>query len=173
MTTTPPADASSAAAPQLSAQPMLARLLELIRTTTRVEEFTPERLTQAMGVEVRRARDQSQRYGYGEALNAHWNQNFEVDLQRTIGARFNFSFDPAAPDADPPIAELCELDYPAFTARLEAMGFKRTPYHGEHGRFISDGFDRPGMRVAVYPQGDASASGQSTGRRCVKRVQVL
>jgi hypothetical protein len=173
MTSPPPTNAMSAAASKLSVEPMLTRLLELIRSTTRVEEFTPERLSQIMGVDVQRARDQSQRYGYGEAVNAHWNQNFEVDLQRKIGARFNFSFDPNPPDAYPPIADLCEPDFHAVAAELEAMGFKRTRYHGEHGRFINDWFDRPGMRVAVYPQGEGSASGQSTGRLCVKRVQVL
>lgn len=169
----PTASAAPAAALRLSAEQMLTRLLELIRTSARLEDFTVERLSRTMGVPVQRASDQSQRYGYGEALDAQWNQNFEVDPQRTIGARFNFSFDPIAPDANPPLAELCRLDYPRFTAALEEMGFKRTPYRGEHGRFINDNFDRPGMRVAVYPQGEVSASGQSTGRVCVKRVQVF
>ncbi|MGH8082403.1 MAG: hypothetical protein ACREP7_17635 [Lysobacter sp.] len=164
--------ATPAGAPKLSAEQMLTGLLELIRASKRVEDLTPEHVGQVLGVDVQRARDQPQRYGYGEAVNAQWYQNIDVDLQRTSGARFNFSFDPNPPGTYPPIAELCRLDYKRFTGELEAMGFKRTPYHGEHGRFVNDWFDRAGMRVAVYPEGEVSATGQSDGRACVKMVQI-
>jgi hypothetical protein len=159
--------------PKLSAGQILLRLLELIRESDSVEDFTPEHLSRTMGVEIEYARDGSGRYGFGEAVTTEWNHGFEADLKTKSGARFSFSFD-SAPGSSPPMTDICQVDFDRFTAELEAMGFTRQRYYGEHGRFINDWFDRPGgMRVEVYPRGEhVWTAERGSGRTCVKMVLI-
>lgn len=160
---TPPA-----AAPRLDSEQALTRLLALIRSSERVEDFTPERLTQAFGVPVRVF--EPDYWGFGEPLSARWSYSIEGRRPPKIGARFAFSFNDGPGDA-PPIDDVCGVDYATFTAELEAMGFDRRPYHGEHGRFLHDRFDRPGMSMQVLPLGEPRVPGRQA-RICVKAVLI-
>ena len=157
---------------KLSAEQILLRLLELIRESDSVEDFTPEHLSRTMGVEIEYARDGSGRYGFGESVTTEWTHGFEADMKTKSGARFSFSFD-SAPGSSPPMTDICQVDFDRFTAELEAMGFTRQRYYGEHGRFIMDWFARPGgMRVEVYPRGEANEPVEKIRHRCVKMVLI-
>lgn len=165
-------DDSRSVHPKLNAEQILLRLLELIRSSKSVEDFTPEHLSRTMGVEIEYARDGSGRYGFGEAVTTEWSHGFEADMKRKSGARFMFSFD-SAPGSSPPMTDICQVDFDRFTAELEVMGFTRQHYYGEHGRFIKDWFDHPGgMRVEVYPRGEANEPVEKIGHRCVKMVLI-
>lgn len=158
-----------ASMPKLDAEQVLTRLLALIRESDRVEQFTPERLSSAFGVTF--SVFEPGYWGFGAQLSPDWSYGFEMREKIAIGSRFSFSFN-SKPGSTPPIEDICRIDYPRFAAELEAMGFKREPYHGEHGRFINDWFERPGMRIAVYPEGEIAASGEKPPRVCVKEVQI-
>lgn len=163
---------SAAITPKISAEQMLLRLLELIRSSKSAADFTPEHLEKIMGVPIEYARDGSGRYGFGEAVTTHWNHGFEADMNPATGARFNFGFG-SAPGNDPPMTEICQVDFDQFTAALEAMGFKRQKHYGEHGRFINDWFERGNMRVEVYPEGEfVWTPEKGGGRACVKMVLI-
>lgn len=158
--------------PKLSAEQMLLRLLELIRSSKSVVDFTPEHLEKTMGVPIEYARDGSGRYGFGEAVTAEWNHGFAADMKPRTGARFSFNFT-SAPGTDPPMTDICQLDFDKFTADLEAMSFNRQRYYGEHGRFINDWFERGNMRVEVYPEGEyVWTPERGGGRACVKMVLI-
>ncbi|MEH6421399.1 hypothetical protein [Pseudomonas sp. CGJS7] len=156
-------------APKLDAEQVLDRLLTLIRESERVEQFTAQRLSSAFGVTF--SVFEPGYWGFGEQLSPQWSYGMEMRDKTAIGSRFSFSFN-AAPGATPPLEEICRIDYARFASALEAMGFKREPYYGEHGRFINDWFERPGMRIAVYPLGEADAPGEKASRVCVKEVQI-
>ncbi len=163
---------SAAITPKISAEQMLLRLLELIRSSKSAADFTPEHLEETMGVPIEYARDGSGRYGFGEAVTAEWNHGFEADLEPRAGARFNFSFD-SAPGTYPPMTDICQVDFDKFTAALEEMGFTRQRYYGEHGRFIKDWFDNANMRVEVYPRGERVWTPEKdSGRACVQMVLI-
>jgi hypothetical protein len=176
MTTTSQTDGtgqdSAAITPKISAEQMLLRLLELIGSSKSAADFTPEYLEKIMGVPIEYARDDSGRYGFGEAVTAQWNHGFEANTKPTLGARFNFSFG-SAPGNDPPMTDICHIDFDQFTVTLETMGFKRQKHYGEHGRFINDWFERGNMRVEVYPQGEfVWTPDKGGGRACVKMVLI-
>lgn len=158
-----------ATAPTLDAEQALTRLLTLIRETRSVEEFSPQRLAAAFGVPV--SVFEPGYWGYGEQFSPDWSYSIEMREKIKIGPRFSFGFN-SGPGAPPPIDALCGLDYARFTAGLEAMGFDRKPYRGEYGRFINDWFERPGMRVAVYPIGEPTPADGTSSRICVKRVLI-
>ncbi|WP_254459582.1 hypothetical protein [Xanthomonas sacchari] len=186
MTSSPSSGAADPAAapvsPKLSAEQMLSRLLTLIRTSKSVAEFTPQRLREVMGVDVDYARDGSGRYGFGEKVSQDWVHGFEVD-PRMKNHGFEFSFDPATPGSSPDMTSICQMDFDRFTGELEKMGFLREHYFdsppqasfGEklpHGALMYDLFQRPGMWIQVYPNGEANEPIEKISHLCVQMVLI-
>ncbi|WP_093141587.1 hypothetical protein [Pseudoxanthomonas sp. GM95] len=159
--------ATPTAAPRLDASLALQRVLDLIGDSQGLADLTPAHISQKLGVPMEGARNGSARYGFGESLNAQWTYGVSLDATAPGAAKFEFSFNPS--QADAPMTGICQMDYDAFTAKLEALGFKRTPYSAEHGRFVSEWFDKPGLRVSVYPQGETA---EAAAHRCVRMVTI-
>ena len=156
--------------PKLTAEQALTRLLELIRTTRTVKDFTPEKLTEVFGLEV--WRDGLDKYGLGEQATRDWWYSGQVyDVPRE-GTKFRFDFYPVVPGSDPDMTEICQFDSDQFGAALEAMGFSKTPSYGEHGRRLGDIFDRPGMRIDVEVRGEANDPLEKIAHKCVEMVTI-
>lgn len=181
-TATMPTDTPAIIQPKLTAEQALLRLLELIRTSKTIADFTPERLSDVMGVPVT---PRSDGYGFGEKVTPQWGHGFDVTPQRRFDYGFSPNPIPAPGTPDPPMTDLCQVDFDRFTAELEAMGFSRShnydsppsPPIGEpalpHGRLMYDGFDRPGLGIEVYPEGEhARTPHKEGGRLCVKMVII-
>ena len=155
----------------LSATQALQRTLELIRTIHAVTDVTPDLLQRVMGKDIHATGEGS--FGFGQRLPGNWTFGAERYLQRPHDVpQMELGFDPV-PNADTAPLTTCEPDFAAFTASLEAMGFKRYPAYGEHGRWKFDAFDRQGLRVEVYPMyAQPKDDEHAPGTRCVKRVLV-
>ena len=163
--TTAPPSATATQPPQAGA--VLRRVLDLIQGSHALADLTPARVEQTMGIRLERARDGSARYGVGAALDPPWSYTIELDATAPDAAKFAFNFTPASADAA--MTPVCQLDYDAFGQRLEALGFTRTPYNAEHGRLVKEWFDKPGLRVSVYPQGESDGAAE---HRCVRTVTI-
>lgn len=156
--------------PKLTAEQALVRLLELIRTTHKVKDFTPEKLTEVFGLEV--WRDGPERYGLGEQATRDWWYSGQVYEVPGEGTKFRFDFYPVVPGANPDMTEVCQLDSDQFGAGLEAMGFSKTPSYGEHGRHLGHIFDRQGMRIDVRTRGEANDPLEKIAHKCVEMVTI-
>lgn len=182
-----PTDTPATIQPKLTAEQALLRLLELIRTSKTIADFTPERLSEVMKVPIT-AWDEG--YGFGEAATAQWNHGFTVEMWPSPVGRgpkvpmFEFMFNPRPRGMSPSMIDICQVDFDRFTAELEAMGFRRShnydsppsPPIGEpalpHGRLINDAFYRPDVRVEVYPRGEANDPVEKITHDCVERVVI-
>ena len=159
---------TSAATDSLSASQALQRTLELIRGSKSVADITPESMQGAFGVPVKKV--DSEEFGYGQRLPGNW--AFSIMRQDVDGeGRVDLNFDPL-PGTQAALKDICEPDFARFTAELESMGFARHSAHGEHNRWTYDAFERPGMRVEVYPEMEHADNGEPTGPTCVKMVLV-
>ncbi|GGA16686.1 hypothetical protein [Dyella nitratireducens] len=158
--------------PLLNAEQALTRLLTLIRSSKSLEDFTPQRLREAMGTAINHAADRYERYGFGESITRQWSYGFGVDRSPNYGPRFEFSFNKNAPGASPPMTDICQIDFDQFKAELESMGFTSEPYYGEHGALINLSFTRPKLYIEVYPEGEANEPVEKINHRCVKMVLI-
>jgi hypothetical protein len=179
----PPLMTTPSMEPMLSAEQALRRLLTLIGSSQSIADFTPERLAHVMGVPIQHSGEE---YGFGERLTAHWSYGIEVGIVDGR-PRFDFSFNPR-PGTSPAMTDICQLDFDRFTAELEAMGFQHEPYYDSppqtppgqipllHGRLMCERFYRPGalagMRIEVYPRGEANEPLEKITHDCVKMILI-
>lgn len=156
--------------PKLTAEQALTRLLELIRTTHSIQDFTPKKLTEVFGQEL--WADGPDRYGFGEQITQRWSHGWEVYKNPLEGMQFSFSFTPLPPGTFQDMTDICQIDFDQFGAALKTMGFSKTPDYGEHGRLMNHTFDRPGMRVKLYPRGEANEPPEKIAHDCVEMVII-
>ncbi|MEB1979397.1 hypothetical protein VDS06_09520, partial [Xanthomonas campestris pv. campestris] len=91
---------------------------------------------------------------------------------RSDGRWFEFRFDRNVAGASPSMTEICRLDFDRFTQQLELMGFARERNIVEDGRWMSDFYTRPGMRVEVFPRGEAAEPQELVAHKCVEWVYI-
>ena len=160
---------NAAPSQDLTARQALERMLELIRGIHGITDVTPELLQRTMGRDVRRIEEGH--FGFGQRLPGNW--AFSVErylLQPHDAPQLELGFDPI-PNTEAAAVTACEPDYAAFTSSLEGMGFARHSAYGEHGRWLYDAFDKPGIHVEVHPMlARAKDDADAQGTRCVQRV---
>ncbi len=175
---------------ELDAPQMLRRLLDLIRTSKTVSDFTPKRLEEAFGSPLIFEEGKYAGYGFGRELNPQWGVRVWLDKSYPAvggGPRFELAFSPDPSDSSAPMTSICQLDFDEFTAALEAMGFTREPVYDSppqpmlgqprlrHGRLMYDTFassSQPGLGVEVYSRGEANEPIEKTRHACVEQVVV-
>ncbi len=156
--------------PKLAAEQVLLRLLEVIRGSESIRDFTPEYLSKIMGVEFTIYRPGN--YGFGEQLTADWWYGLEVN-QYSGGQQFVLSFDAEKKKLYPDMTEICQVDFEYFSTNLEKFGFTRSKDYAEHGRYVGDSFIKSKMRIKIIVGGEKNqlALGDD-GHGCVKMIII-
>ncbi len=156
--------------PKLNSEQALLRLLTLIRDSKTIQDFTPARIADGMGIPMQAASEG--RSGFGEQLTTDWWSAIELDPNNTYGPRFEFSFRPTASGTYPAMTGICQVDFEHFSKELQAMGFKHGTYRGEHNRIIHENFERDGLTIKVYTRGEADTPVESVSHACVSMVLI-
>lgn len=155
--------------PKLDAEAALAKVLELIRGSKNIRDFTAERLTKVTGLPMN---FDGTRFGAGETLTPEWRYGFYVNPDAMNGPLFMFDFDPVDGNATPPATPICELDFDAFARELEGMGFEQEVRYGEHNRIVAYDFYRPGMWVSVGEEGEDNEPPEKLAHRCIRSITI-
>ena len=157
-----------------SAEGLLTGVLELIRTSQRLDDVSPARLKAVFGIDVEHARDGSGRYGTGGALAPGWAFGVEVIPPATQGLtpRFSLDIQPAVAGTAPDMGAVCQPDFEQFAARLQATGLQRTPYHAEHGRYLHDEYLKDRMAIYVSPGAQLDPATMAIVRTCVRSIRI-
>ena len=109
--------------PILGQRKMMEKLLEMIKTSNSIKDFTPERLGQVFGVPIEKG---SSGYGYGEQLTKDWRQGFaisEIETPRHMRFEIGVYPDSSALFKNLDIGETCEMNYNEFINRVVELGF--------------------------------------------------
>jgi hypothetical protein len=152
-----PAANEASAAPKLSAERALTGLLDLLRDSRSLADFTQLRMEAMLGVPFERASDGQDRIGFGEQVTPDWVHGFELDRSSMHGPMFDYSLHPVVPGAHPDMTAVCGIDFDAFAAAMRAMGFTDSLYRAEHGRLMHMRFVRDGLVVTAMPRGESDA----------------
>lgn len=155
--------------PILNAEQVLTRLLALIRDSRSVHEFTPEYLSEKMGVPF--ATHRPGQHVFGEPVTVDWSYVMEMDENLKPNPRLDFDFR-SDPGTSPPMSDICLIDFERFKTELEAMGFSSEPRYGLHGALFNFTFFRSNLHIEVYPEGEANEPIEKISHRCVKMVLI-
>ncbi|WP_039814397.1 hypothetical protein [Xanthomonas arboricola] len=155
-----------------TAEGLLGHLLALIKGSQTISDFTPERLKSAMGQVVQFVKNDERLYRAFGRLTKEWSYGFGVDETKLDGRWFEFRFDRNVAGASHSMTEICRLGFDRFTQQLELMGFARERNIVEDGRWMSDLYTRPGMRVEVFPRGEAAEPQELVAHKCVEWVYI-
>jgi len=154
----------------ITAQQALQRLLDMLRQSKSIEDFTPEFIGHGMGVKVTVVDNET--YGYGAKLSKDWGWGISRQNSRVTGPRIDFGFS-STPASGVPATEVCQFDYAKFTAELEAIGFARKPSYGKQGLIVQENFDRPDLHIEVVSQAEHPHTQDGVeNRACVKSVII-
>ena len=112
--------------PILGQRKMMEKLLEMIKTSNSIKDFTPERLGQVFGVLIEKGR---RGHGYDEQLTNNWWQGFaiypDVNNPRNMQFQIGVRPDSSVLFKDPIIDEVCDMDYKEFVRNLVDLGFPK------------------------------------------------
>ena len=145
------------AASSLTAEEIGHRVLKLIDTIRTVNDISPARIEEVMGVKVEFNSKDPNEYGFGGTLSGEWTYGFGslTDPGGAKPTRLELSFDNQT-DSGADMAPICKLSYEDYSKFLTGAGFKKSPFYAEHGRLTSIHFARGPVAVDINPGGDGT-----------------
>lgn len=163
------ADAAGLPQPKLDAEAVTLKVLELIRSSKNIADFTPERISEITGVEMKSYDENS--YSATEVLTKRWRYVIDMSKATANGPQFMLGFFPAESGQSPPSSDICKTSFSSFSKELESSGFSRETTYGEHGMIINYLFDRDGLTVRASTIGNSDESDKNK-RECVYMIVV-
>ncbi len=164
------ANAIGSPQPKLDAEAITLKVLELIRTSKTIADFTPERLTEVTGLPM--SFDGPNRYGAGEKITEEWNYTFYVNLSAIDGPLFLLSLDQNHVNSSPPTTDICKVGFIRFSSEMKAMGFHMETTYGEHGIVVNYLFSRNGLTVTASVIGNSDATADKSKNKCVNMIVI-
>jgi hypothetical protein len=164
------AEAEPANAAKINAGQLLSRLLDLIKSSKSIGDFTPDRVNAAMQLQ-----DFSLGPGhfqYGGILTDNWSYGLEVDQASVHGPRVALEFVDKTPSRDAAMGDICQVDFDRFASELKGAGFKQDTVYGEHGITVYHRFDRPDLSIKISTNGEASDATGEIGRTCIRLITI-
>lgn len=165
-----PTASQSIAPTALTAEQLLLRLLDLIKTTRSSDELTIERVSMAMQHPAQTF--SPGHFGYGGKLTPEWSYWLEVKEAGSTGIRLDLDFIDTTPEQSAAATNICHIDFLRFSSELKAAGFVHETYYGEHGRIAYEQFKRNDLGIIVDNIGEASVPADKSMHTCVRHVTV-
>ncbi|QGN34195.1 hypothetical protein [Microlunatus sp. Gsoil 973] len=155
---------------ELTAVQLLTRLLELIKNSDSVADFSFDQVQRALDVPIERYGPN--KWGTQARLTRNWNYAIHALEDFPDGARVMVSFFEDESTTFGDMTEICQLDFDDFTGDLRSAGFMKQSFYGDHGIPLYDAYTRNHLRVEVSSRGEASRSSDKVLHQCIQAVLV-
>jgi hypothetical protein len=164
--------------PQFTAQEMGQRVLALIDSLKTYDDLTLQRIREVTGFPMERVAPPGGGYSFVIYLpDSQWYYGLdyrENTIIKKMGASFNFGNPATSADIYhlPSMTPVC-LDFHAYVAALERMGFKKTDdYYDHRGWIVDTSYRRNNVRVTVSERREADQPEAKRKHACLKSVGV-
>lgn len=155
---------------EITAEQLLTRLLELIKSSRSITDFTLAKLQQALGAQLETYGPSS--WGGRARLTPNWGYAINALEDLPDGARLRFSFFDNEGGTSGNMSQICQLDFDTFTGALQSAGFAKTSIYGEHGESTFESYTRGQLRVEVTSRGEAGGSSEKVLHQCIQSIMV-
>ena len=156
--------------PQMTAEDVSKRMLDLIGKIKTAEDFSAKNLEIATGLKVYFDPVNSREYGTGAKITDTWFFNITVISGSKDGerSRLLLSFDDQT-HSHADMTPICKVDFDAYAKRLNELGFQRQAVYGEHGRLSSWRFSRDEIVIHVDIRGESK---EKPNHDCVSMITI-
>jgi|GEM_PF-5795093 len=154
----------------LTAEQLLTRLLEMIKSSYSVADFGFDNVQQGLGVPLERYGPNQ--WGTRAQLTPTWNYALHAIEDFPDGARVRLAFFNHNDDTSGDMAEICQLDFDYFTGALLTTGFTKQSFYADHEAPLCDAYTRDDLRVEVTSRGESNESTAKVLHQCIKAVMV-
>lgn len=154
----------------MTAEEIGKRVLDLINTIKDASDISPENIERATGLKINVNPENPNEYGAGGKITDTWFYNIGGSSNSKSGKsnRLTFSFDDQTNNyAD--MTPICNMDFEAYSKRLNEIGFQSSPVRGEHNRLSYWNFSRGEITVQVYIRGE---SNEKVNHDCVSMMII-
>lgn len=154
---------------EATAEQLLNRLLELIKHSTSIADFTAATVGSALG--VRLYTFAPGRAGYRARLTREWSVTITTHQKYALGPRMLLEFVRESPGRVP-MTGICQVDVRKFTSELSPVGFSNTVHYGEHGWRMGNLLERDGLTVELSACSEADQPQDKFEHHCIRSVLV-
>lgn len=154
---------------EITAEQLLTRLLELIKSSTSIGDFTFAKVQQALGMPLETY--ERGKWGLRAQLTADWSYSLTAFEKFTLGPRILLDFVDHS-EAPTPMTDICQVDANSFIAELSQAGFSNMVRYGEHGRLLGNDLARGDLIIEIATVGEAGEPTEKVLHRCIKSIMV-
>jgi hypothetical protein len=156
--------------PQMTAEEISRRMLDLIGKIKTAEDFSAKNLEMATGLKVYFDPINSREYGTGAKITDTWFFNITVILgsKDSERSRLLFTFDDQT-HSHADMTPICKIDFVAYAKRLNEFGFQQKPVYGEHGRLGTWRFSRDEIVIHMDIRGESK---ERPNHDCVSMITI-
>ena len=153
----------------VTAEQLLNRLLELIKHSTSIADFTAATVGSALGVRLHTFAPG--RAGYRARLTPEWSCTLTTHQKYGLGPRMLLDFI-SEPPGRVPMTGICQIDVRSFTGELSQAGFSNTVHYGEHGWRMGNLLEHGGLTVELSACSEADQPQDKFEHHCIRSVLV-
>ncbi len=168
--------------PPKTQKEILERMLEIMRTSKSIKDFSRERLEQVFGAKMLPRTDDAAGYDFFGPLSDNWRWSFHKYKDPIEGQDgFELSFNPITSyhktdkaQGEPNIAEICKMDFNEFVRKAEEMGFAQEPNIVQDGMQMGVYLNKDDLQVKAipnyyYPEDESNPTEK---KACIKMILV-
>jgi hypothetical protein len=156
---------------ELTAEQLLAKLSELIISTTDANELTKDAVEAIFGLQLEQYEEDV--FDYGARLTSDWNVAISVSNFESSGPTVTLRFFPGASRDDLTMTDICGVDAAAFGTQLEQAGFIGRPATDVHGlQHYGTKYRRGSLQITVLTKREATEPPEMRSHACVETVQI-
>lgn len=156
--------------PKMTQGQVLTRVLELMKTSTSVKDFTPERLNEVFKVPF--SFDKYGEYQFHETITKNWFYVLEISKD----GHFRLSFNPKNSLLKrPDMTEICEMDADEFVEKAVSAGFTAHPAYesGFVARQTGYVLTKDKLKINMIGKKEYIPSKERPNpKRCVERIII-
>ncbi|OSI17941.1 hypothetical protein BWD09_04090 [Neisseria dentiae] len=165
--------------PPTTQREILERMLEMMKTSESIKDFTRERLEQVFGIKMRPHESDADSYVFSKQLTDNWwweIEKYEDQVEKLDGFRFSFieAFHNNHKDNEKPdFTEICDMDFDEFVQKVEKLGFTQKPVIVQDGMQMGVYLNKEDLQIEAAPWYYYPKNNPTEKRACIRKISIV
>lgn len=153
-----------------TAEKLLSLLIQLITTTTDVEQLSDDVVESTLDIQLESFA--AQKRDYAARLTPEWSVSIVLSDDEISGKLLKLRFLDSNGRTKADLTEICGIDSAGFGAALTEAGFEQRPINGVHGERQGQKYNRGPVQVYTLTRGGANHPHDKISHECITTVGI-